>query len=702
MNSLFQTRIQTTGNEKYYDPRTFSRFIAEALQGTRTTKDNKRNMYFNVPCAFDIETSSFMEDGEKRGCMYLWAFGLNGLVLYGRTWPEFMQLCQQLSDILGLSDTKRMICYVHNLAYEFQWIRKRFSWLNVFSLRERKPIYALCSLGIEFRCSYLLSGYALKDIGKQLQVYKTEKAVGSLDYSLVRHSQTPITAEELYYQVQDVKTVMAYIMECIEKEGNNITYIPLTKTGYVRRYCRDKCLYQGKHHRQNRSYKNVIKSLTLTPEVYVMLKRAFQGGFTHASCFASGKVYEDVTSYDFTSSYPAVMVAEKFPMSAPEEVEITNEDELQHNINLYCCLFDVEISGLKPKIFIDHPLSRWKCYRCQNVIEDNGRVVSADYLLTTLTDIDYKILSEFYTWKALRVGRFFRFRRGYLPTSFVKAVLKLYEDKTTLKGVKDKKAEYQHKKEMLNSCYGMSVTDIVREIIGYEDAAEWTTTAPDLVETIAKYNAGRRRFLYYPWGVWVTAYARANLFSGIMAFGSDYLYSDTDSIKAIHAERHEDYINRYNEAMIRKLRAACRHHKIPESAIMPETVEGIKKPLGVWDLEERYQKFKTLGAKRYMVELDGAIEITVAGVGKQGGEWLQNTYGAAAFDAFSDGLEFPPEATGKNTHIYIDDELQGLVTDYTGKTAAYHELSAVYMEGAAYSLSIGKLYAEYLRGFYYE
>ena len=135
---------------------------------------------------------------------------------------------------------------------------------------------------------------------------------------------------------------------------------------------------------------------------------------------------------------------------------------------------------------------------------------------------------------------------------------------------------------------------------------------------------------------------------------------------------------------------------------MPETVEGIKKPLGVWDLEERYQKFKTLGAKRYMVELDGAIEITVAGVGKQGGERKQKAYGAAAFDVFNDGLEFPPEATGKNTHIYIDDELQGLVTDYTGKTAAYHELSAVYMEGAAYSLSIGKLYAEYLRGFYYE
>lgn len=701
MNSLFQTRINNNDTSKY-DPRTFSRFIAEALQGTRTTKDNKRNMYFNVPCAFDIETSSFVEDGEKRGCMYLWAFGLNGLVLYGRTWPEFMQLCQQLSDILGLSDTKRMVCYVHNLAYEFQWIRKRFHWLSVFSLRERKPIYALCSLGIEFRCSYLLSGYSLEKLGDQLQTYKTKKAVGSLDYSLIRHSQTPITEQELYYQAQDVKVVMAYIMECIEKEGNNITYIPLTKTGYVRRYCRNSCLYNGKHHRQNRPYKQIMDALTLTPEVYVMLKRAFQGGFTHTSCFASGKVYENVSSYDFTSSYPAVMIAEKFPMSAPEEVEITSEDELQHNLNLYCCLFDVEITGLKPKIFIEHPLSRWKCYRVAGCQEDNGRIVKADYLLTTLTELDYKTLTEFYSWDQLRVGRFFRFRRGYLPTSFIKAILKLYEDKTMLKGVKDKEAEYLHSKEMLNSCFGMSVTDIVRELIQYANDTEWTTSEPDINEAIEKYNKGRRRFLYYPWGVWVTAYARANLFSGIKAFGTDYLYSDTDSIKAINGSRHTDYINAYNEDIINKLKAACRHHRIPESAIMPKTIKGIEKPLGVWDYEGEAEKAKFLGAKRYLVQKNGQLVLTVAGVGKQGGEWLQKTYGAAAFDAFSDGLEFPPEATGKNTHIYIDDELQGLVTDYTGKTAEYHELSAVYMEGAAYSLSIGKLYAEYLRGFYYE
>ena len=456
-------------------------------------------MYFNCPCSFDIETSSFYEGSDKRACMYLWGFGLNGFCLYGRTWDEFMQLCQQLSDILGLSDTKRMICYVHNLAYEFQFFRKRFKWLNVFSIRERKPIYALSALGIEFRCSYLLSGYSLENLGKQLQRYKVKKAVGSLDYDKIRHSETPLTEEELYYQQQDIVVVMAYIKECIENEGNNITYIPLTKTGYVRRYCRNACLYAGKHHRLNQSYNRLMKSLTLTPEVYSMLKRAFQGGFTHASCFASGKTMEDVSSYDFTSSYPYCMIAFKYPMSKAEQIEIEDEEQLKRNLETYCCLFDIEIFNLRPKLYTDHPLSRYKCYDLREVQEDNGRIVRAGHLYTTITEQDYFTLKDFYTWDYMRIGTFYRFQRSYLPKSFVKAILKLYGDKTTLKGVTGKEQEYVLSKGMLNSCYGMCVTDIVRPEYKYD--TDWRTDPADDEKQIEAYNKGRKRFLYYPWGV---------------------------------------------------------------------------------------------------------------------------------------------------------------------------------------------------------
>ena len=58
----------------------------------------KRHKMLNVPCAFDIETSSFYINDEKNGCMYCWQFGLNGLTLLGRTWDEFVELIDYLNE----------------------------------------------------------------------------------------------------------------------------------------------------------------------------------------------------------------------------------------------------------------------------------------------------------------------------------------------------------------------------------------------------------------------------------------------------------------------------------------------------------------------------------------------------------------------------------------------------------------------------
>ena len=49
----------------------------------------------------------------------------------------------------------------------------------------------------------------------------------------------------------------------------------------------------------------------------------------------------------------------------------------------------------------------------------------------------------------------------------------------------------------------MMVTDIVREEIVYQDS-EWFTKAPEPDKQIEQYNKGRKRFLFYPWGVFCT------------------------------------------------------------------------------------------------------------------------------------------------------------------------------------------------------
>lgn len=694
------TFSQWMGRTSIYKPSDISEMLRDAMDEAPTVRTGKKITYYDVPCAFDIETTSFYDNGEKRAIMYEWTLGINGAVMIGRTWEEFLSVYAQIVEALELDHDKRLIIYIHNMSFEFQFIRKHFRWADTFSLKERKPIYAITAEGVEFRCSYLLSGFSLAMLGKQLRKYPVQKMEGDLDYSLPRHSATPLTEKEIGYCVNDVKVVMAYIKESMERDGN-ITRIPLTKTGYVRRYCRDSCLYNGNHKKtvwKFQKYRNLMQSLTLEPEEYTQLKRAFQGGFTHANAFYSGKVLHNVGSYDFTSSYPAVMVSEKFPMSRGEEVEITGKEQFERNLALYCCLFDVEIYNLESTTLVEHPLSLSRCRNARKFVEDNGRLVECEYLRTTLTEQDYFILQKFYRWKKMRVGNFRRYKKAYLPTDFVKSILKLYEDKTILKNVEGKEDEYLRSKEMINSCYGMTVTDIRRDTIIYADDL-WGVESVDTEETIAKYNKNIRRFLFYPWGVWITAYARKNLFTGIYEFGTDYIYSDTDSIKAVNIDNHRDFIEAYNKRIISKLERACDFHGIPREKIRPRTIEGKEKPLGVWDFEGIYTRFKTLGAKRYMVEKEGKISITVSGINKKFAvPYMEEVFGDNIFDGFSDGLYIPPERTGKNTHTYIDDPHGGLLKDYRGDIWEYHEESAVHLENADYALSLGAAYVDYLSG----
>ncbi len=708
-----QQRLNDTRAEEY-NAETFETWLEEALaDNTEIIRDNKKHEWYNVACAFDIETSSFIDhNGEKVATMYLWGFCCNGLCLYGRTWEAWQSLTDQLAELLELSDSRTLIIYVHNLAYEFQFMRNWFSWASVFSIDQRKPAKALDGRGIEYRCSYILSGYSLAKLGDELHTYSIKKLTGALDYEKIRHSNTPITPLELQYQLNDVKVVVAYIQECIDQE-RVICNIPLTKTGYVRRYCRRACLYtKGRKngYRNNKKfhrYRRLMNACTLDAEEYEQLKAGFAGGFTHASAFYSGRTVERVASYDFTSSYPAQMIAQKYPMHKAEIITVENEAQALEQFSMYCCLFDVKITGLMPRIIWEHPLSRSKCYMCKGVQEDNGRIVCADELYTTLTEQDYYTLQDFYTWDDIKFGTFRRYMRQYLPRDFAAAILKLYQDKTQLKGVQGKEVEYIVAKGMLNACYGMAVTDIVKPLIEYDNGWKDTPelTAEEVQKILNKYNKNIRRFLFYPWGVWVTAYARRALFTGIKAFGTDYIYSDTDSIKCINHEKHKAYIMAYNAEITDKLKQACRFHGFSYDMIAPKTIKGIKKPLGVWDFEGVYDRFKTLGAKRYMTEENGRISLTVSGVNKYVAvPYLMRQYGEnrAIFDAFNDGLYFPAEATGKMIHTYIDEEMRGTITDYTGQAGTYYEKSGVHLGGADYSLSLSRLYADYIKGVQYE
>lgn len=694
---------------KIYRPHEISKLL---FKDWDTVKSQKGIEYYNIPATLDFETTSFYDaSGNKSSIMYLWILGFNGRCIIGRTWQSLLDCYNYMVEALEINKSKRIVIYSHNLGMEFQYLQYRLKWIDVFALKNRTPLKAITAEYVEFKCSYLLSGYSLAKVGENLVKYPVRKMVGDLDYSLLRHEKTPMTKKELKYALNDGLVVMSFIQEKIETDGN-ILKIPLTNTGYVRREVKRYCLYGSPDHKKEKwkyvRYHNLMKSLTLEKSELEQLMRAFQGGFTHASCMYSGKVLKDVGSIDFTSSYPYVILSEKFPMSSGEVYKPTSISDFERQLKLYCCLFDIKIEGLCAKNFVDHPLSKSRCWDSKNVQTDNGRVVKADTICTTWTEQDYIINKNFYTWDKIYISNFRRYRKGYLPTDLVKAVLKFYSDKTTLKDVAGKEIEYLHSKGMLNSVYGMMVTAIIRDEIIFNDG--WKQPKPcNIEDELTKYNEAKGRFLYYPWGVWVTAYARKNLFSGIYEMDNDYLYADTDSLKCINMKNHVDWIHKYNKHVEEKLKKSMTYHKIDYQECAPKTIKGKEKLIGVWDNEGNedyvaYSEFKALRAKAYMYKYAsgthnaGKYNLTVSGINKKSAIPYILKNSDNPFEYFKNDMYIPPECTGKMTHTYIDDIREGVLVDYTGKACEYHELSGVHLESCDYNLSLTDEYINYLLG----
>ena len=687
--------------------------LDEAIEnGTQT--NNQNITYWNIVFAFDIETTSFTDKitkedhNEKRSIMYVWQLAINGRCIIGREWSEFIYVMQHIAERLELCKYTRILVYIHNFAFEFQYIRHFFEWHKIFAIDKRKPIYGITTNGIEFRCSYILTNYSLEKLADQLLKYKVRKLVGDLEYSLKRHPETELSDTELQYCINDVLVISAYIKEQIEKE-KYIHKIPLTCTGYCRRFVRKKCLYGDvfkRWRKQFRNYHNFIKGLQIRSiEEYKQLKRAFQGGFTHAAMAWSNLTINNVDHLDFTSSYPYVLLSEKFPMTTFQDIDASKITKAQFKsyLKTHACLFDCKIYDLKPKFEYENYIPVYKCWLKVGVAENNGRVYSASMVAMTLTEVDLQIINACYDFSHIEVSNMKIAEKGYLPKEIILSIIKLYSDKTTLKGVEGKENEYLVSKGLLNSVYGMMVTDIVRDQIVYTDG-EWSTEAADAQHDLDKYNKSRRRFLYYPWGVWCTAYARRNLFYGIFEFAGDYIYADTDSIFCTDIEAHKDFIDRYNKLCEKKLRHMCEHYGlIYEDVLLPKTIKGIEKPIGVWDYEPHIDKFKTLGAKRYMTLINGELSITVSGVNKKTAiPWLLEKCGPdGAFEAFEEGLIVPEDATGKLTHYYIDKPYEGEITDYQGNKYHYTALSGVYLEKATYCFDISAEYINFLKGVFY-
>ena len=605
---------------------------------TRGRKRQTRKVcYFDMPCAFDIETSKVYTDaaGNPQSIMYIWQWQTGyDCTVFGRTWDDYKAFLQALSDAVQSieDDTGRqwkVVSWVHNLGHEFQYLAGVFLFGSddVFASKPRKVLKATCG-PVEYRCSMRHSNQSLDSWSHQLAVPHAKKS-GDLDYTVVRYPWTPLTDTEMGYCVNDVRAVVECIMTEMKRDGDDLYTIPLTRTGYVRRDAR-KAMYSWGINR--------VRRLLPTWQQYLDLKDAFRGGDTHANRYYAGVHLSNVHSVDMSSAYPGVQLECKFPMSPLREIPPSVRNLYIHMRHKHACLAVLYIEGLeqKDKSWGMPYIPLAKCRHAHDYINDNGRLLSCESLEITVTDIDMRIIAKEYKWRGMKVLRLYTARYDYLPKPFRDVIEGYYVKKTTLKGVDGQELYYMKSKNDLNSCYGMTAQDPLQlDTIFF--AGEWTNSTDD-PESV--YNTSREHaFLPYQWAVWTTAHTRARLKVAQWAAGERCVYCDTDSVKYIGSID----LDKYNTA-IRK--------RAEEMGAFADDPKGKRHYMGVYEQERDYAEFMTWGAKKYATtyKTGGPITTTIAGVRKSRGGLELALWGG--FDAFRPGFTFC--AASGNLVLYND------------------------------------------------
>lgn len=269
-------------------------------------------------------------------------------------------------------------------------------------------------------------------------------------------------------------------------------------------------------------------------------------------------------------------------------------------------------------------------------------------------------------------------------------------NKTKFKNVKGKELDYVKEKNKFNSLYGMTVTNMIRDEVNFDNITGWSES--ELTDSLIfdrLLEEKEKAFLSFSWGVWVTAYARDNLLRRMILLDPYVVYSDTDSLKCAQGYDVKVF-DEYNQSVIKKIKKVSSALNIPFENYSPEDSKGVKHLLGIFECETgagrkyTYDRFITQGAKKYCVEIDGQIEITVSGVPKSGNRCLKR------IEDFRDDLVFDYKYTNKQTIMYNDRQLPVDIVDYLGVKYKVDDKSGCCLLPTTYKLGKSLDYANLL------
>lgn len=599
--------------------------------------------YIHIPMAFDIETNS----QEHSASVYIWQFGLGHSVIMGRTLPEFINLLDMIDEWIGAEDYCKIKVWVHNLPFEFQFLR---GYLNISAedcfLKTKRSILFFNYRHFQFSCSMAMTNMSLAKLADTYT--NTQKCKGDLDYTMLRNTKTQLTEQELKYCHNDVLILLEY-SEYYYKEFILNKTTPLTQTAILNNLVKAEFKEWLKEFSDDRIIKAHLKKCWQTYDFYKFMRTiVYRGGFVHANELAVGYTFQpedNVYSYDFTSSYPYCLFAEYFPEEF-YQIENPTIELLDKMCETHCVAFSCTFKNIRAKEYGISLESESKCVFSGNYDLDNGRVRFAECMQTAMCELDYASYKEFYMWDSMEIHKMFVSERHFMAEYVVRPMLGLAVEKTRLK---NQGLPYMIPKQKLNSIYGLTVKSVNEERVLYN--GQWIN------EPSLDWDKTTNGFLLPYWGIWVSGHARRNLVSSIYKLavkGYAVLYSDTDSIKILNFdEGAKQVIDEYNEQAYNKMLQAKERYKISD-----EDFEAISE-FGQFDCEGQMLQFKTLGAKRYVYQhynkKKGKMEYkqTIAGLPEGALEEYANEREIDIFEAFTDGVHIP--ICGKLCSKYFDE-----------------------------------------------
>lgn len=626
-------------------------------RGRGNPATTRKIKYKNIVCAFDIETTALPEI--EQSFMYIWQFQFGkDITIIGHYWSEFLAMLKELT--IFMQDNVYLVIFVHNLSYEFSYLKGvyPFNEHEVFCIDSRKVLKCEMLQHFEFRCSYLHSNMKLETFVSKMGAEHQKLSGEEFDYSIKRYPWTPLSERELEYCVNDVRGLVEAVYNEMEHDNDNLYTYPLTSTGYVRRDV--KRVMRGVSH-------NWLKELQPDEHVYTLLREAFRGGNTHANRYYTGIILDNVSSADESSAYPNAAINDQLPVKEFKRAHKPDQDWVDYllNVRKKALLMRVRLTDVKlqNKFWGCPYLPQAKSRHIKGAIYDNGRILEADSLEITITDIDYKIICSEYHFNIEYLEVYYS-SYGYLPDVLRDLIKQYYTDKTQLKNVKGQELFYDKQKAKLNSIYGCMVQDPVKQSILFKNGA-FILDDKSTAELLEK--AQKRAFLFYAWGVWITAHARFRLEQGIQKAGNNFVYCDTDSVKYLGAVDWSDYNNKQIK-------------QSEDSGAVATDPKGNAHYMGVFEFEGTYDKFVTLGAKKYAYEENGRLHITIAGVNKKkGAKEMQEKGGITQF---KEGFIF---REGGGTEAVYNDNVS---IDYKVDGRVIHITDNLHIKNSTYTLTV--------------